>query len=206
MLAPDVLAFVRASLPAAPARVLEVGAGDGELALALREAGYDVMAIDPRGGADGVLQVALEDLQEPDGSFDAAVAIVSLHHVEPLAASCEKLARLVRDGGTLVIDELDVERLDERATAWRADRRREAGLDDHGQAPGDVVAAMREHIHRLEDVLAALRPSFALGEPVRGCYVYRWHVPPGLRDAEEALVAAGELPATGARLIGVRRA
>lgn len=203
MLSPDVLAFARASLPAAPARVLEVGAGEGELAAALREAGYDVVAIDPGGGAEGVLDVALADLDEPDASFDAAVAIVSLHHVDPLPESCERLARLVRPGGTLVIDELDVERLDERATAWRAERRREAGLEEHGE-PADLVAAMREHIHPLEIVVDALRPWFALGVPVRGCYLYRWHVPPGLRDAEEALVAAGSIPAIGARLVGIR--
>jgi hypothetical protein len=30
-------------------------------------------------------------------------------------------------------------------------------------------------------------------------------VPPGLREPEEELIAAGELPATGARLVGRRR-
>ena len=34
MLAPDVIAFAREALPAPPARVLEIGAGDGELAAA----------------------------------------------------------------------------------------------------------------------------------------------------------------------------
>jgi len=48
-----VAAFVRGALPPPPARVLEVGAGSGELAAALREAGYDVVAIDP--AADGAL-------------------------------------------------------------------------------------------------------------------------------------------------------
>ena len=59
---PDVHAFVCASLPRGPGRVLEIGAGDGALAAALREAGYDVTAIDP--GADdgtGVERTALLD-------------------------------------------------------------------------------------------------------------------------------------------------
>jgi SAM-dependent methyltransferase len=200
----EVIAFARASLPAAPARVLEVGAGDGELADELREAGYDVVAIDPAGGPDGVRQVALLDLDEPEGSFDAAIAVVSLHHVDPLGPSCEHLARLVRRGGVLAVDELDVERLDERATAYWTAQRRAAGLDAP-EDPAQMVADMREHIHALGEVVDALRPGFALGEPVRGCYLHRWHLPPGLRDEEERLIAQGELPATGARLVGVRR-
>jgi 2-polyprenyl-3-methyl-5-hydroxy-6-metoxy-1,4-benzoquinol methylase len=42
-----VLEFVLGALPSPPARVLEVGAGGGELAADLRDAGYDVLAIDP---------------------------------------------------------------------------------------------------------------------------------------------------------------
>ena len=83
---PDVHAFVRASLPPRPARVLEIGAGDGTLAAQLREDGYDVLAIDPAGGPD-VLQVPLHELDAPAHFFGAAVAVTSLHHVEPLAGS-----------------------------------------------------------------------------------------------------------------------
>jgi len=46
MVSADLRAFVRANLPESPARVLEIGAGDGELAQTLRDAGYDVLAID----------------------------------------------------------------------------------------------------------------------------------------------------------------
>lgn len=83
-----VAAFVRANLPPPPARVLEIGAGDGELARALRAGGYDVTAIDPAAADDDVLPVALAELDAPLGSFEAAVAVVSLHHVEPLEPSC----------------------------------------------------------------------------------------------------------------------
>ena len=107
----DVLAFVRAALPAPPADVLEIGAGDGKLAAELRVAGYAVHAIDPA-AADGSGVEPIE-LLEAAGTFDAAVAVVSLHHVEPLEASCAHLATLVRDGGTLVVDEFDVALLDE---------------------------------------------------------------------------------------------
>src|SRR3954463_15841779 len=130
---PGVVAFVRAALPPPPVRVLEVGAGRGELAAALRDAGYDVVAIDPAAdGAPGVEPVGLADLEAAEGEFAAALAVVSLHHVEPLVASCERLAEVVRPGGRLVVDEFDVDRFDERAANWQAAQRRAAGLHIHG--------------------------------------------------------------------------
>jgi SAM-dependent methyltransferase len=200
-----VVAFVRAALPPRPARVLEVGAGRGELAAAVRDAGYDVVAIDPAAdGAAGVEPVALADLEAADGAFDAAVAVVSLHHVEPLMTSCERLAEVVRAGGRLVIDEFDVDRFDDRAARWLAAQRSAAGLHMHGE-PADWPTDLREHLHPLADVRSALAPAFAFGEPVRGAYLYRWDLDPALRTIEERLVAEGALPATGARLVAIRR-
>jgi SAM-dependent methyltransferase len=202
MVEPGVLAFARGSLPPPPARVLEIGAGDGELAAALRELRYAVTAIDPRAEeGSGVEPTALLDA---DGRYDAAIAIVSLHHVEPLAESCARLAELIEPGGVLAIDELDIRRYDERVTSWWLHQRRAAGFDDD-HTPESILEGMRGHIHALDDVLAALRPHFSLGEPVRGPYLHRWHLPPGLRENEERLIGEGALPATGARVVGLRR-
>jgi SAM-dependent methyltransferase len=180
--------------------VLEVGAGEGVLAQALRTAGYDVAAIDPAPGGPGVQEVALHDLDAPAGRFDAAVAVVSMHHVEPLDESCRRLAEVVRSGGVLVLDELDVDRLDERAARWWLDR---ADVED--RTPAEVVAEMRHHCHPLARVQAALEPWFALEPPVRVPYLYRWARRPELRGAEEELIGAGELPVFGARIVGARR-
>jgi SAM-dependent methyltransferase len=200
-----VLAFVRAALPAPSARVLEVGAGSGDLAAALRAAGYDVVAIDPAAqGAPGVEATALEDVRAPAASFDAAVAVLSLHHVEPLAASSARLAEVVRPGGILVVDEFDVARFDERAATWLVAQRAAIGADHPGHAAA-WSADMRAHLHPLTAIRDALALAFALGEPVRGAYLYRWDLDPALRAVEERLIADGALPATGARLVGVRR-
>jgi SAM-dependent methyltransferase len=192
-----VLAYVRAALPTPGARVLEVGAGDGWLTAALRDQGYDAVAIDPRDGepSPGVLPVALADLDAPDASFDAAVAVVALHHVEPLADSLARLAAVVRSGGLLVVDEFDAARFDARADRWRM---------GHGAPPaGDHLPDLHD-VDALRGALTAA--GFALpGEPVRGAYLHRWALPPGLRDEEERLIGAGELPAVGARFVGVRR-
>ena len=192
----EITAFVRAALPPPLARLLEVGAGDGALAAALSD--YDVVAIDPASEVAHVRRVPLLDLDEPDASFDAAVAVVSLHHVEPLEPSCQRLAALLRPGGLLVVDEFDVERFDERAARWWLDRR------GHDGEPGEMVAMLREHLHPLGRIREALAPFFAVGEPVPGPYLHRWDVPPGLREAEEALIATGALPATGARFVSRR--
>ena len=203
MLDPDVSNFVLSELPACPARVLEVGAGDGELARALGSAGYEVVAIDPASDDPGVRRVTLRDFDDARASFDAAVAVVALHHVEPLEQSCRRLAELVRPGGTLVLDEFDVDRFDENAARWWLAQRQSAGDED--RTPADVIAFLRHHCHSLGTMRAALEPWFELGTPVRGPYLYRWNLPPGVQAAEEDDIAAGRLAEIGTRLVGTRK-
>ena len=199
---PDVAAFVRGALPEPPARVLEIGAGSGALAAQLRDGGYDVLAIDPAANGAGVEAVALLDVHEPPGSFDAAVAIVSLHHVEPLRESLRRLAELLRPGAVLAVDEFAVERLDERAAAWWLAQQAAAGEEHHhGATPAELVAEMRGHIHPISHVAAELDRDFTVGAPVPGPYLHRWHLDLSLRPVEERLIAAGAIPATGVRLL-----
>ena len=201
----DLRAFVRANLPEPPARVLEIGAGAGSLARALRTAGYDVLAIDPEPKSEDVRAVALADLDEPTGSFAAAVAVVSLHHVDPLEESCRRLGELVEPGGVLVVDEFDAGSLDLGAAAWWLEQRAAIG-EAQPQTPEELVADHREHLHPLERILAALEPYFELGEPVRGAWLHRWNLGDSLRAVEEDAIARGRLRAVGARLVGRRRA
>lgn len=195
---------MRANLPAPPARLLEIGAGSGGLALALRAAGYEVVAIDPGSESDGVRPVALADLDEPAGSFAAAVAIVSLHHVDPLEESCRRLGELVEPGGTLVVDEFDVGAFDVTAAAWWLEQRAALG-DPPAKTAEELVAEHRDHLHPLERIGAALEPDFELGPPVRGAWLHRWNLGDSLRAVEEDAIARGRLPATGARLVARRR-
>jgi SAM-dependent methyltransferase len=200
----DMRAFVRANLPEPPARVLEIGAGAGGLARALRAVGYDVVAIDPGSDSDDVRAVALCDLDEPAGSFGAAVAVVSLHHVDPLEESCRRLGELVEPGGTLVVDEFDVDAFDLGAAAWWLEQRVAIG-EPQPQSAAELVADHREHLHPLERIVAALEPHFELGRPVRGSWLYNWKLGESLRAVEEEAIARGHLRAVGARLVGRRR-
>jgi SAM-dependent methyltransferase len=198
----EVEAWVRANLPPAPARVLEVGAGEGELARSLRTSGYDVTAIDPKGQAPDVQPVALIDLASTE--FDAAVAVVSLHHVDPLEASVERLASALAPGAPLLLDEFDAARLDERAATWWLEQRRARGGDEP-ESPSELIATMRTKVHPIELLVGTLSSWFEIGELVRGTYLYRWKLDESLRPVEEELVAREELPRTGVRFIARRR-
>jgi 2-polyprenyl-3-methyl-5-hydroxy-6-metoxy-1,4-benzoquinol methylase len=205
MLDSDAAAWVRNRLPGPPARLLEVGAGEGELAAQLRADGYKVTAIDPAGGGDGVEQVALLDLEATEGEFDAAVAMLSLHHVDPLDASLARLAAALRPGAPLVVDEFDVAAFDRRAADWLLARWHDQGREVHGDA-GAMTADVRDHLHPVALVRERLSEAgFAVGalEPVP--YLHRWHLEPGLHGAETKLIASGQLPQTGARFVATRR-
>jgi SAM-dependent methyltransferase len=145
-------------------------------------------------------------LLEVGGAFEAGLAVLSLHHVEPLEESCAHLATLIAPGGRLVIDELDVERYDERAARWWLAQRHALGLSDHDADASKMVRDLREHVHSLPTVCAALRPYFEVGVPTPCAYLHRWELRPSLREVEVESIADGRLPATGARFVAVRRA
>lgn len=173
----EVAAFVQDALPAPPARVLEVGAGLGELTSVLTRTGW-VVAIDPAAKSPLVRAVALHELDERAASFDAAVAVISLHRVKPLAEPCRRLSELVRSGGTLIVDEFDVERFDERAARWWLEHGGAVSQEPQ-TTPRELVADLRKHLHTVDRLRDALNEWFALGEPVRVPYLHRWALPPG---------------------------
>ena len=202
MLEPGVLAFARGALPPPPARVLEIGAGDGELAAALREHRYAVTAIDPKAeDGSGVERTA---------RIDAGGALRRGHRgrlAAPRRAArgvlraprgADRAGRGARDRRAR---HPPLRRARDRLVAAPAQRGRGTTTTT---PPESILDGMRGHIHALDDVLAALAPHFTLGEPVRGPYLHRWHLPPGLREVEERLIGSGDLPATGARLVGIR--
>ena len=204
MLSEDVQTFVLANLPAAPARVLEVGAGSGDLARSLSAAGYSVVAVDPEASTPDVLPIPLLELDEPGAPFDAAVAVVSLHHVDPLEESCARLARLLGPRAVLLVDELDIDHFDERAAEWWLAQRRALGFDETS-SPAEVIARRRNEVHALQRLRVALEPYFELRTRWRGPYLFRFGLGEAVRPAEEKLIAAGDLPTIGVRLVGLVR-
>ncbi|HEU6443931.1 MAG TPA: class I SAM-dependent methyltransferase [Gaiellaceae bacterium] len=131
--------FVLSQLGPPPRRVLEVGCGEGELALGLAGAGCDVVAIDPE-APDGPIfrRTTLEAFDEP-GPFDAVVASLSLHHVHDLGGALDKLVRLLR--GPLILNEHAWDRLEPMTPEWEEEHR---GLHGYGAMRAELDARFHE--------------------------------------------------------------
>jgi len=118
----ETLAFVARALGGPGRRVLDVGCGEGALALELQRAGHTVTAIDGRAEAVAAAQAKGVDARQADfltfegGPFDALVFAFSLHHMEPLPAALARARDLLAPGGRLILMEVAFDRVD-RATA-----------------------------------------------------------------------------------------
>jgi SAM-dependent methyltransferase len=201
-------AFVLAHLPGAPARVLEVGCGVGELARSLDAAGYDVTAIDPVAPEGAIFRrIKLEDL-EPDLRFDAVVASRVFHHMgESLEPNIDRVASALEGGGPFVADEFAPDRLDEATADWYEGQRRILTAAGRGnERPG---AAEWEAHHASVTRSDALHRAFLdrFDELVYEDVPYLWRYLDGVASAglEESLVASAAIRPLGFRFVGIPR-
>jgi SAM-dependent methyltransferase len=148
--------FVLSQLETPPRRVLEIGCGEGTLALALSERGYDVVAIDPD-APDGEIfrRTTIEAFDDP-GPFDAVVASLSLHHVHDLGAALDKVVRLL--DGPLILNEFAWDRREPMTPEWEDEHE---GLHGYGAMRAELDA-------RFEERFFEWRPYPVEGEDVPG--------------------------------------
>ena len=91
------------------ASVLDAPCGDGSLALALSDAGYDTSGadVDPSAAArlgDAFRVVNLDGpLPWPDRTFDAVVSTEGIEHLENRFAFLRELGRVLKPGGLLIL-------------------------------------------------------------------------------------------------------
>jgi SAM-dependent methyltransferase len=193
-------AWVRSQLPPPPSRVLEVGCGEGALARALADAGYDVTAIDPAAPEGAIFRrLKLEDLEE-DQRFAAVVAVRSLHHVTDLEFALDKIITVLEPRGRLILEEFAWDRLDLETAQWFHEQRGAAqSLEDccrdweteHVGLHG--YASMRPELdRRFEERHFEWMP-----------YLHRLLNGSVDEAVERALIERGEISATGFRYLGV---
>jgi SAM-dependent methyltransferase len=106
-----VIDVARFGLPPAPARILDVGAAAGGNSVALRDAGYDVTAIEIQPGlaaeasARGVRICVGDGTRLPvhDAAFDGALVVEVFEHVPDPDLLVDELARVVRADGRVCV-------------------------------------------------------------------------------------------------------
>jgi SAM-dependent methyltransferase len=111
--------FVHGSLPAAPARVVEIGCGPlGGFVPRLEQAGYEATGVDPEAPSGASYQQAEFEDWDNRGHADAIVACTSLHHVAGLAEVLNLVDSALIPGGTVVVVEWAREWFDEATARW----------------------------------------------------------------------------------------
>ena len=204
--------FAREHLPALPARVLDVGCGQGELTTALSVAGYDVLGIDPLAPHQDDLfrRLKLEDVEGSE-SFDAIVASYSLHHIRDLDAGLDKIAELLRPGGVIAVDEFAWDRLDDTTLDWLYGQQRALAAAGHGKVPASQDELRRdwsaEHLglHGFSALRKGLDARFDELEFAWLPYLHRTLAGVATEVLEQALIDAGAIQALGFRYAGVVR-
>jgi SAM-dependent methyltransferase len=222
--------FVLGNIGDSPTRVLEVGCGEGELALALARAGHSVTAIDPQAPEGPIFRrVRIEEFSDPD-QFDHVVAILSLHHVEDLGTALGNIANLLRTGGSLVVVEFAWDRIDEATTEWALERLPAATISekpswlerccrrwtregegerhDHGDHAEAHLAewAGEEGLHDSRQVRSELERHFVERRFEWVPYLYPDLGEDVSESDEYAAIESGTINATGFRYVGIRRA
>lgn len=134
-------ALITALVPKRHISVLDVGAGTGIASEQLRQAGADVVAVEPdsrmaqiaRGKGIAVEQATFEDWDPAGRDFDLVVFAQSFHWVEPRGA-LRKIATVLRHGGRLA---LLSNRIVPTAPTPQELRQAYAGAVDASQQPPD---------------------------------------------------------------------
>lgn len=122
--------LVEAVAPPRDARVLDVAAGPGFVALGFAAVCREVVGLDLTAAPLAIAESArrerhltnlrfecgdAEDLPFDDGAFDAVVCRFTFHHLEDPARALSEMARVCRVGGTVAVEDLIASEYPERA-------------------------------------------------------------------------------------------
>jgi ubiquinone/menaquinone biosynthesis C-methylase UbiE len=180
---------LRSLLPSGGGRLIEVGAGFGRLAGEYSRFDevtlLDSSAVHVEAAAESlrddvrcrVMVGNALDLPFPDGHFDAAVCVRVVHHFDDPRPIVAELARVLRDGGILVLEYANKRNLKSIA-------RRLLGRQTWSPfEPGAVAYKPFHYDHAPVDIRRALRSAGLAPERTRAASLFRIpiltrHVPP----------------------------
>jgi SAM-dependent methyltransferase len=212
--------FVRAWLPPAPARVVEIGCGpQGGFVPMMEAAGYQATGVDPEAPAGPAYRQVEFERYELPGPAGAIVACTSLHHVADLAVALDLVEAALAPGGVVVIVEWAQERFDEATARWcfarlpepEQDhvwlRHRHAEWRESGQSWEAYLRswAQAEGLHSGQDILGELDSRFG-SEPVAYGPFYFADLAGTSEADEQAAIDSGLIRANRIQYVGRRRA
>lgn len=230
----ETLRWVLSEIGTGPRRMLEIGAGEGELAAELVARGHDVLALDAseeavratraRGvHADRSRWPAYEE-SEP---FDVVLFGRSLHHIGDLEGAARRASEVLLPSGRVLVEDFAFHEVSPDTIHWF--RRRLEGMESRGVAglsdsdgfaarllgaADPVEAWFREadHIHPAEVMREVLDGFFVLEDEREVPYLYRYV--DAVASAEEVhvlfrqevvAIATGSISALGRRFVGRTR-
>jgi SAM-dependent methyltransferase len=94
---PDLDLVVEWCEPGEGVVALDVATGGGHVARRLREAGCEVVTLDPAPGMQATVVAPAESLPFADGSFDVVACRIAAHHFSDVRAAVGEMARVSRD-------------------------------------------------------------------------------------------------------------
>jgi ubiquinone/menaquinone biosynthesis C-methylase UbiE len=94
---PDLDLVVEWCEPGEGVQALDVATGGGHVARRLREAGCDVVSVDPAPGMQPTVVARAEDIPFADDSFDVVACRIAPHHFEDVRAAVREMARVSKD-------------------------------------------------------------------------------------------------------------
>jgi len=190
------LEFVQAHLPSAPARLLEIGCGNGELARRLQVLGHQIIGIDSspeavREARQLGVDVRIAQWPEFDAKpFDAILFTRSLHHIHHLDEAIVKAASLLKPSGRIIVEDFAFDEIDRATVEWfygilallnNCGKLILNDKDSFGKAllrgNGDFEIWHRDHDHDLHSAVkmfSALKNNFNPLAETSAPYVYRY--------------------------------
>jgi SAM-dependent methyltransferase len=197
-----------AQLLAGHDRILDLGAGEGQIARLAADAGSTVVGVDPtwaqmaeaqsRGGGPSYAQAPASSLPFPDAAFDAVVACLVFEHIDPLEPAVAEVARVLRPGGRFAFF-LNHPLLQTPGSGW---------VDDHIMEPPEQYWRIGEYLQESANVEEVRKDVFIpfVHRPLHrymntlaanGLLVHEFHEPPpppGFLDRSPWYSAAWAIP------------
>lgn len=189
-------------------RVLDLGAGEGQIARLLASNGAKVVGVDPtwsqmqeaskRGGDPTYAVAAAAELPHSGGQFDAVIACLVFEHIDPLEGAVGEVARVLRPGGRFVLM-LNHPLLQVPGSGW---------IDDHTVEPSDqywrvgpylVESHVEEEVHKDVFIPFVHRPlhKYINALSAHGLVLREMHEPAppqGFLDKNPFFAAAAAIP------------